>query len=257
LVVKRDVFGRVALAGDAAPRVAARWRLGAARGHQVCVHQPAVGRWHARHHAGKEASALADLQRLDVVRRPSEVKAASSPLAAEAAVGLIVTEGVGVDRPASRNEPNVPFFCGAALPHWAETAKVVKAAGGFIMPQLWHVGALRNPMAKDFAPRPVDSPSGMASPGKPFAEPMSLDAIDACIAAFGQAAADAQRLGFDGVELHGAHGYLIDQFFWGGTNERTDQWGGATLGERTRFAVALLKACRAAPMHLCFLQKQR
>jgi 2,4-dienoyl-CoA reductase-like NADH-dependent reductase (Old Yellow Enzyme family) len=86
----------------------------------------------------------------------------------------------------------------------------------------------------------------MASPGKPFAEPMTLDAIDACIAAFGQAAADAQRLGFAGVELHGAHGYLIDQFFWAGTNERTDQWGGATLGERTRFAVALLKACRAA-----------
>ncbi|MFZ4602619.1 MAG: NADH:flavin oxidoreductase [Caulobacterales bacterium] len=165
---------------------------------------------------------------------------------AEAAVGLIVTEGVGVDRPASRNEPNVPFFCGEALPHWAEVAKEVKAAHGLIMPQLWHVGALRNPMAKDFAPRPVDSPSGMASPGKPFAEPMTLDAIDACIAAFGQAAADAQRLGYAGVELHGAHGYLIDQFFWAGTNERTDQWGGATLGERTRFAVALLKACRAA-----------
>jgi len=165
---------------------------------------------------------------------------------AEAAVGLIVTEGVGVNRPASRNEPNVPFFCGDALPHWAEVARDVKAAHGLIMPQLWHVGALRNPGAKDFAPRPVDSPSGMASPGKPFAEPMTLDAIDACIAAFAQAAADAQRLGFDGVELHGAHGYLIDQFFWAGANERTDQWGGATLGERTRFAVALLKACRAA-----------
>ena len=165
---------------------------------------------------------------------------------AEGGVGLIVTEGTGVDRPASRNDPNVPVFHGAALEGWATVARSVKAAGGFIMPQIWHVGALRNPGIKDFAPRPVDSPSGQSSPGKRFTEPMTLDAIDDVIRAFAQAASDAQRLGFDGVELHGAHGYLIDQFFWEGTNERTDQWGGQTLPERARFAAALLKACRQA-----------
>ncbi len=63
---------------------------------------------------------------------------------------------------------------------------------------------------------------------------------------FARAAADAKRLGFDMVELHGAHGYLIDQFFWSGTNERTDRYGGATLKERARFAAEVVAAVRAA-----------
>lgn len=65
------------------------------------------------------------------------------------------------------------------------------------------------------------------------------------IAAFAQAADDAKRIGFDGIELHGAHGYLIDQFFWGKTNRRTDRYGG-DLVDRTRFAVEIVKACRRA-----------
>jgi 2,4-dienoyl-CoA reductase-like NADH-dependent reductase (Old Yellow Enzyme family) len=165
---------------------------------------------------------------------------------AENAVGLILSEGVGINRPAARNDPAVPWFWGEALTEWAKVIGEVKAAGGLMMPQLWHRGALRNPSAKDYAPTPLDSPSGMASPGKPLAEPMSDEAIADTIDAFAQAAKDAQRLGFHGVELHGAHGYLIDEFFWDGTNERTDQWGGATLAARTAFAVAVIKACRAA-----------
>jgi 2,4-dienoyl-CoA reductase-like NADH-dependent reductase (Old Yellow Enzyme family) len=58
------------------------------------------------------------------------------------------------------------------------------------------------------------------------------------------AAADAVRLGFDSLELHGAHGYLIDQFFWHGTNVREDRWGGATVRERTRFAAELIRQVR-------------
>ena len=65
------------------------------------------------------------------------------------------------------------------------------------------------------------------------------------IAAFGRAAGEAKRLGFDAVELHGAHGYLIDQFFWTGTNERSDRYNGPTIGERGRFAAEILKAVRA------------
>jgi 2,4-dienoyl-CoA reductase-like NADH-dependent reductase (Old Yellow Enzyme family) len=166
---------------------------------------------------------------------------------AKAAVGLILTEGTGINRPASRNDPNVPTFHGdASLAGWADVLESVKNAGGHIMPQLWHVGALRNPSIKDFAPKPVDSPSGQASPGKRFAEPMSLDDVDACIAAFAEGAATAHRMGFHGVELHGAHGYLIDQFFWDGTNERTDKWGGPTLQDRCRFAAEVIHACRKA-----------
>src|SRR5690606_6152149 len=75
---------------------------------------------------------------------------------------------------------------------------------------------------------------------------MSDAAIADTIAAFAKAAAEARRLGFDTVELHGAHGYLIDQFFWAGTNRRGDRYGGATIGERSRFAAEIIAAVRAA-----------
>jgi 2,4-dienoyl-CoA reductase-like NADH-dependent reductase (Old Yellow Enzyme family) len=66
------------------------------------------------------------------------------------------------------------------------------------------------------------------------------------VAAFGQAAADAKRLGFDAAELHGAHGYLIDQFFWAGANGREDRYNGAGIAERSRFAVEVVRAVQAA-----------
>lgn len=75
---------------------------------------------------------------------------------------------------------------------------------------------------------------------------MSVQDIKEVIEAFARAARDAQMLGFDGVEIHGAHGYLIDQFFWDYTNKRTDQYGGKTLAERTRFAMELVQAVRNA-----------
>jgi 2,4-dienoyl-CoA reductase-like NADH-dependent reductase (Old Yellow Enzyme family) len=88
-------------------------------------------------------------------------------------------------------------------------------------------------------------PSGLYKLGVKVAEPMSEAEIEAVVAAFGQAAADARRLGFDGVEIHGAHGYLIDQFFWEGTNQRSDRYGGDMLA-RTRFAAEIIRACRRA-----------
>ncbi|HRK19942.1 MAG TPA: 12-oxophytodienoate reductase, partial [Hyphomicrobiaceae bacterium] len=89
------------------------------------------------------------------------------------------------------------------------------------------------------------SASGLFRPGKKIGEPMSEREIADIIAAFARGAADAKRVGFDGIELHGAHGYLIDQFFWEGTNERTDAWGGDAV-RRTHFAEEIVKACRAA-----------
>ncbi|HWA63523.1 MAG TPA: 12-oxophytodienoate reductase, partial [Caulobacteraceae bacterium] len=164
---------------------------------------------------------------------------------AAAEVGLIVTEGTGVARPASLNDPNIPRFHGEAeLAAWKRVADAVHAAGGFIAPQLWHVGAVRS-RAKDWSPPgPYDSPSGLSSPGHRFGEPMSDAEVADAIEAFGRAAGDAERLGFDAVELHGAHGYLIDQFFWQGTNERDDLFGGPSIGERARFAADILKSVR-------------
>jgi 2,4-dienoyl-CoA reductase-like NADH-dependent reductase (Old Yellow Enzyme family) len=113
-------------------------------------------------------------------------------------------------------------------------------------PQLWHVGAVRSRHPTWAPPGPYDSPSGLSSPGHRFGEPMSDAEVADAIAAFGQAAGDARRLGFDAVELHGAHGYLIDQFFWEGTNQRDDAFGGPSIGERARFAAEIVASVRAA-----------
>jgi len=165
---------------------------------------------------------------------------------AAAAVGLIVSEGTVVQRPAAANDPDVPRFWGDdALAGWQDVINTVHAAGGVMAPQLWHVGAVRNPRTQWLPPMPWDSPSGLARPGKTYCEPMTDGAIADTIAAFAKAAGAAKRLGFDCIELHGAHGYLIDQFFWAGTNQRTDAYGGSDLVARGRFAADILKAVRA------------
>ncbi|MCZ8519611.1 MULTISPECIES: NADH:flavin oxidoreductase [Paenibacillus] len=141
---------------------------------------------------------------------------------AENGVGLIVTEGTVVNHPDASNQPNVPYFHGeAALNGWANVAAAVHEAGGRIIPQLWHMGARGH--AGDY----------------------SEQEISEIVEAFAQAATEAKRIGFDGIELHGAHGYLIDQFFWEHTNPRTDRYGGGVV-ERTRFAVEIIEACRRA-----------
>ncbi|MFN4130582.1 MAG: NADH:flavin oxidoreductase [Paracoccaceae bacterium] len=164
---------------------------------------------------------------------------------AEGGVGLILTEGTVVNRPASRNLPGIPFFHGkAAMDGWAGVAKSVHAAGGKIAPQLWHTGSTR---AGAWQPEAeVESPSGLLGPDTPRGRAMTEEDIANTIAAFASAATDAKVAGFDAVELHGAHGYLIDQFFWPGTNKRQDRWGGATIAQRSRFAAEIVKAVRAA-----------
>ncbi|HZG13500.1 MAG TPA: NADH:flavin oxidoreductase [Candidatus Bathyarchaeia archaeon] len=141
---------------------------------------------------------------------------------AENGVGLIVTEGTVINHPDASNQDNVPRFYGeAALNGWSNVVSAVHEAGGRIIPQIWHMGARGN--VGDY------SESDIAS----------------IVQAFAQAAFEAKRLGFDGIELHGAHGYLIDQFFWEKTNPRTDSYGGDMLA-RTRFAVEVIEACRRA-----------
>ena len=165
---------------------------------------------------------------------------------AASAVGLIVSEGTVIERPAASNDPNVPRFWGDdALAGWQDVIDTVHAAGGVMAPQLWHVGAVPNRRIDWLPPMPWDAPSGLSKPGKAFCEPMTDAAIADTIAAFAKAAGAAKRLGFEAIELHGAHGYLIDQFFWAGTNTRTDKFGGSDLVARGRFAADILKAVRA------------
>lgn len=165
---------------------------------------------------------------------------------AAAHVGLIVSEGTVVERPASSNDPNVPRFWGDdALAGWQEVINQVHAAGGVMAPQIWHMGAIPNRRTEWKPPLPWDSPSGYSSPNKLFCEPMPDEAIADTIAAFAKAAGAAKRLGFDTIELHGAHGYLIDQFFWSGTNKREGYFGASDIASRGRFAAEILKAVRA------------
>ncbi|RYF96953.1 MAG: 12-oxophytodienoate reductase, partial [Caulobacteraceae bacterium] len=108
----------------------------------------------------------------------------------------------------------------------------------------WHVGAARG-QGPDWQPLgKVDSPSGLVAPDKRKYEPMTEEDVADTIAAFGRSARAAKDLGFDAVEIHGAHGYLIDQFFWGGTNGREDRWGGSTIRDRARFGAEVVKAVR-------------
>ena len=165
---------------------------------------------------------------------------------AQGDVGLILSEGTVINRPASRNDNGIPFFHGdRALAGWKNVIDAVHSAGGRMAPQIWHTGAARyiNGWEPD---APIESPSGFDAPGDPRGVAMSEEDIADTIAAFASAAADAEALGFDSVEIHGAHGYLIDQFFWAGTNLRDDLYGGKTIAERARFAKEIVIAVRAA-----------
>ncbi|NDW06211.1 NADH:flavin oxidoreductase [Jiella pacifica] len=178
---------------------------------------------------------------------PGAANAAYYRRRAEGGVGLILSEGTVIDRPAARNDPGIPFFHGdEALAGWQAVIDEVHAAGGKMAPQIWHVGSVKSFLTKWEPAAGIESPSGLVAPATLRGDAMSEEAIADTVAAFAKAAVDAKRLGFDTVEIHGAHGYLIDQFFWSGTNDRADRWGGATIRERSRFAAEVIAAMREA-----------
>ncbi|MEU8957892.1 NADH:flavin oxidoreductase [Streptomyces sp. NPDC048518] len=176
---------------------------------------------------------------------PGEDVAAYYARRAAGGAGLIITEGTYIRRDAAAAYDRVPHFYGErALTGWARVVEHVHAAGGRIMPQLWHTGVLRTGAAPHPGV-PAEGPSGLDLDGRPHGTAMTLDDIDAVVRAFAEAAATAERIGFDGVELHGAHGYLIDAFLWRGTNTRTDAYGGDPAS-RARFAAEIVASVRGA-----------
>lgn len=184
---------------------------------------------------------------------------------AENDVGLIVTEGIGVDHPSaigrgSMGEDDMPLLHGdKALARWRTVVEQVHAAGGVIFPQLWHQGVMRADHTGPYPDAASVRPSGIWGPSDRFAtalpdyleqvlvptRPMTEEDIADVIAGFARSAANAKAVGFDGIAIHGAHGYLLDTFLWHETNLRADSWGGDVI-RRTRFAVELVKAVRAA-----------
>lgn len=178
---------------------------------------------------------------------PTDDVAAYYKRRAENEVGLIVTEGTFIDEPSASPCSDYPNFFGKeSLAGWEKTVRAVHTTPCKIVPQLWHVGMTR-PWESPRLPHPERPPIGPS--GVDVAtlcqttDPMSPAKIEEVIQGFARAAKDARTLGFDGVELHGAHGYLIDQFFWKETNRRTDQYGG-DLVRRTRFACDIIRAVR-------------
>lgn len=193
---------------------------------------------------------------------PTDAVAAYYRARAEGGAGLIVTEGVGIEHHASVDSAAIPVMCGdAALAGWKKTVDAVHAAGGVIFPQLWHMGPMRKIGIGPWPDAAPMRPSGLW--GRASGHTVwGLDArqielaqaptpamtradIDAVIAAYASAARNAKHIGFDGIAIHAAHGYLPDAFLWRETNQRTDAYGGS-IERRTRFVVELVRAVRDA-----------
>ncbi|HEY9784564.1 MAG TPA: NADH:flavin oxidoreductase [Candidatus Obscuribacterales bacterium] len=167
-------------------------------------------------------------------------------------VGLIITEGTHMRHESAQGYPDVPFLAGEeALEGWRKVVHYVHAAGCPIIPQLWHVGSYLRPGFDRGRRIPRLAPSAVAHPGlaglssENVPKRMTDADIEKAIDSFVEASLNARQIGFDGVEIHGAHGYLIDQFFWRLTNKRLDRFGGSWR-DRSRFAAELVAAVRKA-----------
>lgn len=166
---------------------------------------------------------------------------------AEGGVGLIISEGIFPDREIARNQENIPWFEGERRTPWQKVLDDVHAAGAKMAPQIWHVGGARD---FNFPDSPLgdalESPSGLYGPDMVGGREMTEEDIADVVASFVRAALKMQQMGFDAIEFHGAHGYIFDQYFWTATNRRSDRYGGANIGERTRFATEVIRATREA-----------
>ena len=167
--------------------------------------------------------------------------------------GLLITECTMVAPGTSAfiNEPGI--YSDAQVAAWQKVTEAVHAKGGRIFMQIWHAGRAAHPDMNDGAPTvsssataidgDIDTPKGKAPQAVPRA--LAADEIPAIVAAYVQGAKSAIAAGFDGVEVHGANGYLIDQFLRDGCNQRTDAYGGS-VENRARFLLEVLTAVSEA-----------
>lgn len=166
-----------------------------------------------------------------------------------ASAGLIISEATSVT-PMGVGYPDTPgIWSDEQVQGWTQVTKAVHANGGRIFLQLWHVGRISDPLYLD-GELPV-APSAIAAKGhvslvrpkRDFVTPRALDSeeIPAIVEAYRAGAENAKRAGFDGVEIHGANGYLLDQFLQDTTNTRTDGYGGS-LENRARLLLEVTDA---------------
>ncbi len=166
---------------------------------------------------------------------------------ARGGAGLIFSESCAPDHPSGYWQPAFCVLNQETRGRWAELASAVKEAGSAFAIQLWHPGGQRRPIdGFPHASAPSLSPSGLIQAGREGGRAMTRDELDDLAAAFVQAAVDAKAIGADGVELHCAHGYLMDQFLWRETNIRADGFGGTELVDRARWPLSVAAAIRSA-----------
>ncbi len=189
-----------------------------------------------------------------LTRARSGVARTPGPMVAEyyaqrASAGLIVSEATSVT-PLGVGYADTPgIWSEEQVEGWKLSTKAVHDAGGLIFMQLWHVGRISDPSL--LGGQPPVSASAIAAKGevsllrpkRPYPVPhaLTLAEIDEVIEAYRKGAENAKRAGFDGVELHGANGYLLDQFLQDGSNQRTDQYGGS-IENRARLMLAAVDA---------------
>jgi len=167
-----------------------------------------------------------------------------------ASAGLILSEATSVT-PMGVGYADTPgIWSGAQVEGWKQVTDAVHKAGGRIFLQLWHVGRISDPIfldgAQPVAPSAIQ-PKGHVSlvrPVKPYVVPraLALEEIPGIVAAYRKGAENAKKAGFDGVEIHGANGYLLDQFLQDSTNQRTDAYGGP-IENRARLMLEVTDAC--------------
>ena len=199
---------------------------------------------------------------------------------AKGEVGLIITEGIEVSHIASSSYPDVPRLdTKKARDAWKVVVTKIKENGGSVIAQLWHSGAMRklgmapDPTVPAFTPsglrkstkkadaqsskniEVIKSNSGTAKntmnvlsdlsdKNKSEAHAVTQDDIKVLVDAFGQDAKWCEEIGFDGIEIHGAHGYLVDNFFWETLNKRNDKYGGS-ITNRSQFAKEITESIRS------------
>jgi 2,4-dienoyl-CoA reductase-like NADH-dependent reductase (Old Yellow Enzyme family) len=164
---------------------------------------------------------------------------------AEGGAGLIFSESCAPDHPSAYWQAAFCVMNDETRGRWAQLCDAVKGAGAAFAIQLWHPGGQRRQVPGfPHADAPTLSPSGLIAAGREGGRAMTGAEMDDLAAAYVRAALDAKAIGADGIELHCAHGYLMDQFLWADTNVRDDGFGGPDIADRARFPLGIAAAIR-------------
>ena len=162
-------------------------------------------------------------------------------------VSLVISESCAVDHPSATKNPTFARISPGTREAWRRCVAGIHEAGGAMFLQLWHQGAVNYGGDAESNPDFVAlSPSGLPHPGETFGRAATKAELSSIKRAFVRGALDAAEIGADGVELHSAHGFLLDQFLWPGTNLRIDRYGGPAITGRATFVAEVARAVREA-----------